>query len=363
MQDKGELRVLMLINKDGYGGAEHVFAKQFEYFKSKGISTYLGTLQVGNIQFFSNSTCFNFKHLLDVGAFFRLLSFIRENKISVVYATLDHAIFISRCLKFFKPSVRIIIRESGMASRKSILMKVADVLLNFFINKIIAVSDEVRESLVRYQLFYSKKIVVIGNGVTPTLGLEKIIKERKADDKFFTILNVGSMNNPNKGQAGLLRLLKRLKSSSEKNWKLVLVGEGKLRDDLEKFAREMEIEQDVRFAGIVNHEEIGKEYIMADVFVLNSANEGSPNTVLEAMSYAVPVIATPVGGIDKVIEVEKTGWIINRDDVDKMAEKINMLSTDPTRKREMGSAGYKRLLNHFTFEDSADCVLNVLASK
>ena len=51
-------------------------------------------------------------------------------------------------------------------------------------------------------------------------------------------------------------------------------------------------------------------YLCADVFVLSSISEGTPNVVLEAMSYKCPVIATNVNGVNEIIENKKNGWIV-----------------------------------------------------
>jgi glycosyltransferase involved in cell wall biosynthesis len=82
---------------------------------------------------------------------------------------------------------------------------------------------------------------------------------------------------------------------------LVIVGDGPLRDDLERYARERGVQERVRFAGRVAHAELPRFYNDADVLVLASEREGMPNVVLEALACGTPVVATAVGGIPEVL--------------------------------------------------------------
>jgi glycosyltransferase involved in cell wall biosynthesis len=91
---------------------------------------------------------------------------------------------------------------------------------------------------------------------------------------------------------------------------LVIVGDGPLRADLVTLAQGLGVDKRVRFVGTVPRAQVAAYLQACDVFVLNSAYEGLPHVVLEAMAAKVPVIATNVGGSGEIIEDGKNGLLI-----------------------------------------------------
>jgi glycosyltransferase involved in cell wall biosynthesis len=99
--------------------------------------------------------------------------------------------------------------------------------------------------------------------------------------------------------------------------KFVLIGDGELRSDLEKYAEHIGIGKDVIFFGWEH--QVTKIYADLDILALTSLNEGTPVSIIEAMASSVPVIATDVGGVKdllgKIVQ-DNTGpngfWICER---------------------------------------------------
>ena len=87
----------------------------------------------------------------------------------------------------------------------------------------------------------------------------------------------------------------------------------------------------------------------AGTLLLPSYNEGLPISILEAMSYGMPVISTPVGGIVEAVENNVNGFIINCGDTNDLAEKINALCDKDLRKK-MGEESYKIVKEKFDVE-------------
>jgi glycosyltransferase involved in cell wall biosynthesis len=97
----------------------------------------------------------------------------------------------------------------------------------------------------------------------------------------------------------------------------------------------------------------------ADVFLLTSAWEGFPLAVLEAMRAGLPVVAHAVGGVAEQVENGVSGHLVERDDVQRLAECTRTLVTDGSARRRMGAAAAERFRRHFTLESMLDGVERV----
>jgi glycosyltransferase involved in cell wall biosynthesis len=91
-------------------------------------------------------------------------------------------------------------------------------------------------------------------------------------------------------------------------------------------------------------------YAIADVFVLPSLSEGSPNVLLEALAAGVPVVATEVGGVRELIEHETNGLLTPPADPKAMADAIERVLTDEVSAAARSREGRKRVLEDFAPE-------------
>jgi glycosyltransferase involved in cell wall biosynthesis len=107
----------------------------------------------------------------------------------------------------------------------------------------------------------------------------------------------------------------------------------------------------VRFTGQVND---SRRYLQAaDVFVLPSATEGLSNSLLEALSAGLPVLATSVGGTPDVISHEKNGYLIPPDDLPALKMGLMTLLSDPSLRASLGSGGRQRILADYSLDSVA----------
>jgi glycosyltransferase involved in cell wall biosynthesis len=107
-----------------------------------------------------------------------------------------------------------------------------------------------------------------------------------------------------------------------------------LRDDIEQFG----VAGAVEFAGVKDGPELAECYAEAQVLCLPSRREGVPLVLLEAMSFGLPVIATPVGGIADYVAHEDNGLLVPPGDVDALAVSIAVLAADPELRTRLGEA-------------------------
>jgi N-acetyl-alpha-D-glucosaminyl L-malate synthase BshA len=129
---------------------------------------------------------------------------------------------------------------------------------------------------------------------------------------------------------------------------LLLVGDGPESGSAMSLARELNIAEKVHFMG--NQQKVENLFACADAFLLPSHYESFGLAALEAMACGVPVVAADVGGVSEVIEDGRTGFLIEPDDYDGGAEKLNTLLSDQTLYTSIKQAGLSVVQEKFTTE-------------
>lgn len=129
--------------------------------------------------------------------------------------------------------------------------------------------------------------------------------------------------------------------------RLILGGNGEV-DQARALASELKIEDRVVFAGWVSGEEKTKLLQRAQIYVLPSYNEGLPVSLLEAMSWQVPVISTRVGGIPEQVRTGIDGFLIHAGDRAALSSAIIKLAQDANLRLEMGGAARNQVENKFS---------------
>jgi colanic acid/amylovoran biosynthesis glycosyltransferase len=136
--------------------------------------------------------------------------------------------------------------------------------------------------------------------------------------------------------------------------RLVIVGDGPLREDLRRLVQDLGVESLVEFRGSALRHEVIELMRSADTFVLASVTaangdmEGLPVSILEAMASELPVIATIHSGIPEAVEDGITGVLVPEGDVHRLtAEMLRMRNRSMGERRKMGRAGRKKVLREF----------------
>jgi glycosyltransferase involved in cell wall biosynthesis len=127
------------------------------------------------------------------------------------------------------------------------------------------------------------------------------------------------------------------------NLRLVLVGDGALRPQLEQQIRVLDLEGRVVLFGEAH--DTGPLYDAFDLFVQASNSEGLPNVLLEAASASLPIVATAAGGTGEVIRDGDTGLLVPVDDVESLTRSMRHAIIDAPARRRMGAAA-RSLVEH-----------------
>lgn len=235
------------------------------------------------------------------------------------------------------------------AGLKQIFFRIIYKMLMFFTYRraarIIVVSHSIGKRLERLCNLSGNKTKVIPTPVNVN-DIKRRATEPVSDyvfQKDLLYISLLSRLSPEKGINYLLHAFARLRQNIKS--KLLIIGDGSSRLDLENTAKTLNINEDVVFMG---YKDNPFKYIKnTDMFVLPSLYEGFPNVILESYACAVPVIATRcVGGIEEVIRDGTDGILVNPADSDSLYNAMYNLGLNKELREQLKSEG-ARMVNNF----------------
>ena len=152
---------------------------------------------------------------------------------------------------------------------------------------------------------------------------------------------------PHKGQRHLIEAA-HLVVQEVPDARFVILGEGELRDHLERQVKDYHLEKHVKLPGF-RIDVLGclKQF---DLFVMSSVTEGLGTSLLDAMAASRPIVATSAGGIPEIVKDEITGVLVAPRDHHALARQIVRLLKDAELRRRFGDAGFARVRERFTVE-------------
>ena len=159
-----------------------------------------------------------------------------------------------------------------------------------------------------------------------------------------------------KGHTYLLQASKILRAKAP-NVRVIVVGTGSLRWELDRQTRELGVEDMVFFLGF--REDVPRILASLDLFVLSSHLEGLGSSILDAMASRLPVVATRVGGIPEVVINGETGLLVPPRDPEALAEAILTLCRDRELAARLGQKGYEIVHEKYSAEAMADRIISL----
>lgn len=159
-----------------------------------------------------------------------------------------------------------------------------------------------------------------------------------------------------KGIDHLIKAIKLLKVKLP----LIIVGDGPERDRLEKLTLSIGVSHLVKFVGKVNTHELIRYYKTCSLIGIPSLwPEAFGLSGVEAMAYGKPVVAYNTGGINEWLIDGVTGYLVSPGDIKELADKINLVLSDPDSAKSMGRAGRERVVELFPAKKHATKMLNI----
>jgi len=215
-------------------------------------------------------------------------------------------------------------------------------------------STGVREFYVEHGL-PEEKFTIIPNGIAPfenpsPCSRAELLAELALPEDARLIGAVGRLW-PQKRLKDLIwstDLLKCVRDDAH----LLIIGDGPQRWRLERYRDQVDLRGRVHFLG--NRSDVSRFLPHLDCFWLGSGYEGQSNAIMEAMSAAVPVIASDIAGNRDLVIPAETGHLFPLGDRAALARLTNVLLDDPARSRQLGEAGRQRMLDEFSIAKMID---------
>lgn len=217
---------------------------------------------------------------------------------------------------------------------------------------VIAVSAALKEHLKDIGVA-KDKIKVLRNGVDLTLFCpghqHAAITDRK--DKARTLLSVGHLKRA-KGHHLVIAALRNLPRT-----RLIIVGEGSERDNLQSLAENCGVSERVSIVSTVAQELMPDYYRAADVLVLASEREGMPNVILESLACGTPVVAAAVGGVPEILTAPESGVLMSCRTPESLCNAIESLFANYPRESDV-----RRFAEKFSWEQTTRTQIEIFRS-
>jgi len=290
------------------------------------------------------------KGKLDIVVINRLIAVIKQYQIDIVHTHLFGSNLWGRIAAILARVPVIIATEHNVDVQKTRFHLTIDRWLSRRTDKIIAVSNKVKEFYVGKGIS-ADKIEVIYNGIEITKSPSHQVTRSPVKDELEirdgeVVLAVVGRLVPQKGHRYLFEALGLL--NGKYRFKLLVVGEGPMKDSLWSIVNSLLLKDKVIFTGM--RKDVRNILGITDILILPSLREGLPIVALEAMASGVPVVATKVGGTPEVVEDGITGLLVESENPFALAEATNRLFNNRGLARKLGENGYKRVKEMFSLE-------------
>lgn len=371
------IRLVMLIDSLGLGGAERLLATYLEHFDATHFDLRVCALNERDGNPIADVLrrlgipvdLVPIPNLRTLTGLPRLVRYLREQKADILHTQLQFSDALgsiaARILNIPTVSTLHIVDGAPRSQRSSLRRELTWWSLRHFSSHIIAVSEEARQQYLRKKRVPPAKITTLYNGIDLSnfvpLSEDERLQERVAlglppDAKVITTVAV---LRPAKGIQYQIEALPRILKAVPNAYYLV-VGDGQHRGALESAARQHRVADRVIFTGA--RKDIPNLLALSDVFVLPTLDEALPTVVAEAMAAGKPIVASRVGGVPEMVEDGRNGFLVPSAKPDKLADACLRLIQQPNQARSMGQAGREIVKKKFNAAKQVQKLSNLYLS-
>lgn len=227
-------------------------------------------------------------------------------------------------------------------------------------------SHDLRDAVVSYGVPQKKFHFVLYGSETAAqpadhVVMAKIQKQHALDSAIPTILAIGRMV-PKKGFRHLIDATATLVQRGY-TFRIVLIGEGPLKEKLQQQCHQLNLGDTVLFVGKIAYSQLPHWYHLADIFTMPAVKnpaDGLNVVVTEAMKYALPIVATNIGGNELVIQHGKNGRLCSPENPLALADELQAMLIDRKSAKKMGLQAHQTFLNRANWKSIVNRYLTLL---
>ena len=327
------MKILHIINNLNTGGAEKLLLETLPIYNKEGITVDLLLLNGTKYPFLKELEKQNCCTVYDIGKgsvynpllIFKIIPFLRQY--DIVHGHIFPTFYWLAFAKIFSQSnTKLVYTEHATTNKRqeNRLYKIVDNQIYKIYEKIICISDEIKSILKKHISLKDESFIVIENGVNLSVIKDAKYLKKKEINKNISetdqLLIQVSAFRQQKDQATLIRSMKLLPETI----KLLLVGDGELRESNKELVKSLSLEKRVFFLGI--RMDVASLLKTSDIVVLSSHYEGLSLSSIEAMASGKPFIASDVLGLHEI--VNGAGILFQEGNEIELAEHIKKLLND-----------------------------------
>lgn len=276
---------------------------------------------------------------------------IQKQKIDVVHCH-QYTPWVYGALAAVGTSARVVFTEHGRfyPDRGSWKRRLVNPLLNRVTGAITSISVATADALEKFEYLPRQKIRVVYNGIEAVRVTQTQVDELRAKLALPTnalILGTIARLDPIKNHSLMLQAFAQV-YRQHPNARLIIVGDGEEKNNIEKLAQKLAIEDALIMPGY--HSDPSPYLALMDIFLLSSLSEGTSMTLLEAMSLGKPCVVTDAGGNAEVIADQVNGLVTKNQDVDAFANAILQLVQQPELRQSYAEQAKARFIEMFSVE-------------
>lgn len=329
------MRNIAFINNsgaNGWGGVEKWTFKMATALNRRKYKVHIIARDISKIYLNSKKRGFNTKNIKRIGS----ATFLNPFRIRELYNyfkknNIDTVFFCSSPTFKFGTVAASLAGVNNIIYRRGSATPIKNKFYNrYFMQKLsyfIANSKATKEKALKFiEDFPENKVKLIYNGVDldnyQNISFnESIYEEFNISESNKVMINVGRLDTQ-KGQLYLIKAAELLKKRNDK-FHILLVGKGKLEEELKMLVNKLGLENNITFTGF--RKDIPELLTQADFMVHTALWEGCPWSVLESLAAGLPVLATDSSSLPEIIVEEKNGYLAKDKDIEDISEKMLMM--------------------------------------
>jgi len=300
----------------------------------------------------------NINVVADAIALFKICRFLAKKKFDVVHTHTSKAGLLGRFAAKLAGTPTVVHTPHGhvffgyFGPLKTKIFILLEKLANRMTDRIVALTHREKADYIFYRTCPEEKIAVIHSGIEldkfqeyPLTEKTKLKKEVGLPVNSFVVGTAGRLV-PVKGPEFLIKAAQAIIPKHPDTY-FLFAGDGPLKEDLQKKAKEAGKEKNIVFLGW--RDDIAHILSIFDVFCLPSLNEGMGRVLVEAMAHGIPIVASDVGGIPDLVTHGKNGFLVPPKNPEELAKHIQILIEDEEKRGKMGEAG-KKMTSRFSHD-------------